>query len=329
MLGAGAKHAGTAEADQDLRLGLDQEHSPMTAPQLPVQLCHPGSGAAVHRPHASVALRLLDLGSEPVPMMYHQVVLSNPWWRLYVVDRPGLVLESGGERQDYPVDGIMVIPGWCRYRFLATPGVWHGYIHFEVPAICSSIVARRRYPRPYVIWDRPDLLEALRVLSRDLTSNPVDSVILHRAAAIAHEALAHSIERMALVDGDAKPLGDGRRIEAAQAHIGRHLDRPIAVEILARILGVGRDHTIRLFREATGLTPLQYILEQRIIRAASLLTEGETSIDEIARLCGFAERGHLTRAFRQRMGVAPAGYRRLHTRPQGSTPGISVMPVRV
>lgn len=292
-----------------------------------VDLCGPTGAATVHRPHASVAVRLRDIGIEPVPMVYHQVELANPWWRLYIVDRPGLALESGGEHQEYPVDGIMVIPGWCRYRFLATPGVWHGYVHFEVPAI-SSIVARRQYPRPYVIRDRPDLLEGLRSLCRELAGARTGSAMLHRAAALAHGALAHAIEGLSPMDADHQGHGGGRRIEDAQAHIARYLDRPIAVEALARILGVGRDHTIRLFRDTTGLTPLQYILEQRIIRAAALLTEGDTPIDDIARQCGFAERGHLSRAFRQRMELAPARYRQLHHRPHGSTAGMSVRPVR-
>lgn len=42
--------------------------------------------------------------------MYHQVLLSDPFGRLDIVDRPGLAWEYAGQRQEYPVDGIMVPP---------------------------------------------------------------------------------------------------------------------------------------------------------------------------------------------------------------------------
>ena len=51
---------------------------------------------------------------------------------------------------------------------------------------------------------------------------------------------------------------------------------------------------------------------ERFPEAAALLARNELGIDEIARLCGFADRGYLTRIFGRRMGITPARYRHLH-----------------
>ena len=264
----------------------------------------------VARPMSTMGLRLMHLGCETVPMRYHERVLENPWWRLYIVDRPGLHLECAGHRLAYPVDGIMVIPGWCRYRFLATPGVWHGYIHFETTDV-SSVIARRLFPGPLVLGDSPDLLARLRTLARRLVAGHTGEAEMHQALAICHDALG---ECLGLLPRDTRDLASQsrERISASVAYIQGHLDQPIQVEDLARIAGVSRDHCVRQFRDLVGMTPMQFVLEQRVNRAAALLARNELGIDEIARLCGFADRGYLTRIFGRRMGITPARYRHLH-----------------
>jgi hypothetical protein len=58
-----------------------------------------------------------------------------------------------------------------------------------------------------------------------------------------------------------------------------------------------------MFRMATELTPHQYILDQRISRAQSMLQQSATSLIEMAAECGFSSQSHMTNVFRTRGGL--------------------------
>jgi AraC family transcriptional regulator len=65
---------------------------------------------------------------------------------------------------------------------------------------------------------------------------------------------------------------------------------------------------IRLFKQSTGLTPYQYVLQQRIERAKQLLRQGNRAIADVALECGFTSQSNFTRAFRRATGMTPKAY---------------------
>jgi len=69
------------------------------------------------------------------------------------------------------------------------------------------------------------------------------------------------------------------------------------------------DHFIRVFKQWTGQTPAQYILDTRVKAAAHELLFTDGSIDSIAEETGFRDRFYFSRVFKRRMGLAPAEYR--------------------
>jgi AraC family transcriptional regulator len=97
---------------------------------------------------------------------------------------------------------------------------------------------------------------------------------------------------------------------AVMAFIQDHLATDLRSEDLAREAKLSVGHFNRAFRASFGFSPRQYILEQRIARAAALLSSSELKIVAIARLCGFSGANHLASEFRKRMGVSPSVYRR-------------------
>jgi Helix-turn-helix domain len=65
----------------------------------------------------------------------------------------------------------------------------------------------------------------------------------------------------------------------------------------------------RLFKQSTGLSPHQYILQQRIARATRLLVKPQLSVAAIGNCVGFASPGHFTTIFRRWVGTTPWQYR--------------------
>jgi len=80
---------------------------------------------------------------------------------------------------------------------------------------------------------------------------------------------------------------------------------------LAREAAMSERTFLRKFREATGCSPIDYLLRSRIRRAAELLAHrgSRFSLTEIAGRCGFEDSNYFSRQFRKVMGVSPRSYR--------------------
>lgn len=100
-----------------------------------------------------------------------------------------------------------------------------------------------------------------------------------------------------------------RQILRVIDYINAHLAQDIKLSDLAELLGLSQFHFGRLFKQSVGITPHQYLLQQRVERAKQLLKETELSVMDIALLCGFSSHSHLGKWFRQHTGMTPKTYR--------------------
>jgi AraC family transcriptional regulator len=88
------------------------------------------------------------------------------------------------------------------------------------------------------------------------------------------------------------------------------LEGDLRLEELASEAGLSTSHFIRSFRESTGKTPYQFLLDWRVQRAQTLMRNPHASLAEIAKSSGFANQRHLARIFRSVTGMTPSDYRR-------------------
>lgn len=64
------------------------------------------------------------------------------------------------------------------------------------------------------------------------------------------------------------------------------------------------------FSSCFGRTPMAFLRDVRLRKAAALLHDGNLPVVTIATRVGFSSRSHFTRAFEERFGVSPSGFRR-------------------
>lgn len=107
--------------------------------------------------------------------------------------------------------------------------------------------------------------------------------------------------------GSAPEKADLHRIERVKELIMDQLDENLSLNEYSAHCGLSRYHLIRSFKQAYGLSPHAFQLDQRINRAKSLLKQGRSIVDT-ASLLGFADQSHFQRNFKKRLAVTPKQY---------------------
>lgn len=90
----------------------------------------------------------------------------------------------------------------------------------------------------------------------------------------------------------------------------RHCRDPLTIDAIAQRVSVSKDHLIRVFRDAFGLTAGAYYVRLRIAIACRLLRDTQTKIDDVALQVGYSGAANLSRAFKEVMGMRPGKFRR-------------------
>ncbi|HKT82919.1 MAG TPA: helix-turn-helix domain-containing protein [Solirubrobacterales bacterium] len=145
----------------------------------------------------------------------------------------------------------------------------------------------------------------LHVIREDCGAAVGEQVARHMVAAPHREGgQAQFIERP---DPPAVALGS---LEATRRWAVEHLAEPLDVAAMSRHAGVSPRTFARRFREETGTTPLQWLLNRRVQEARRLLEESELPIDAVAWQSGFGTAASLRDHFRRITATTPTAYRR-------------------
>lgn len=100
------------------------------------------------------------------------------------------------------------------------------------------------------------------------------------------------------------------KINEARTIMKKTIDNPLPVETIAKNLNVGYSWFRSSFKEYTGISPAQYQLQLRYLRAKELLHTTQMSISEIAYALSFESVAQFSTFFRKREGFPPSHFRK-------------------
>jgi AraC family transcriptional regulator len=92
-------------------------------------------------------------------------------------------------------------------------------------------------------------------------------------------------------------------------YVADNFGGPITVDDMARVAGLSPAHFSRVFKEALGDSPHQFVLDYRIEQARRMLAASRHTLSEIAHHCGFADQAHFNRVFKRLTGKTPRAFR--------------------
>jgi AraC-like DNA-binding protein len=144
-----------------------------------------------------------------------------------------------------------------------------------------------------------DLFEAARRVRNNL---------VHGVAVGVHIAQTYGGMRpmSRLVRGGLAPWQERRAREVLLANI----KRGVPLKEVARECGLSVGYFSHAFRRTLGVAPHKWLTEQRVELSKEKLRDDGLSLSDVAAECGFSDQSHLTRIFRQAVGVSPGAWRR-------------------
>ncbi|MEG4344672.1 AraC family transcriptional regulator [Microcoleus sp. A003_D6] len=88
-----------------------------------------------------------------------------------------------------------------------------------------------------------------------------------------------------------------------------NLDRDIGLAELAEVVQMSSHHFGKIFKQSTGVSPHQYVLQCRIERAKKLLSNPQLTLADISQSVGCCDQSHFTNVFRRYTSMTPRQYR--------------------
>lgn len=106
--------------------------------------------------------------------------------------------------------------------------------------------------------------------------------------------------------------GIQQQVEQAIRWLTLQYHQPISIESMAHSLGYHRTHLSKMFKQHTGMAPMNFLLKIRMERAKILLLESLT-IEQVASSVGFGDPLYFSKQFKKWFGRSPSEYRQDQT----------------
>lgn len=218
-------------------------------------------------------------------------------------------IEIGGEQQLVPPQhAFMVeIPGDHHYYLPPESEHWEFIFVLMRPHNLQSIwedIIRKAGPVPRIPLDSTPI-HAICSLYREASMNRISD--LYQASTLVYHFMMemYRFSRLPSSQKEDWPLA----VHGSIQYMNAHYHQPIGLEQIADHVGLSKYHFNRLFTRITGRSPIQYLTQIRLEKAAELIRYSSLSFEEIAQKVGYASGSYFTKVFKQHIGCSPRDYR--------------------
>lgn len=106
----------------------------------------------------------------------------------------------------------------------------------------------------------------------------------------------------------ASRLKADKHVNAIISYIDNAYREPLRVQEIADRMGFTRTYLTSLFKRCTGFSIKEYHTERRLQQARLYMMRQDSSVRDVAALCGYQDAFHFSKMFRRRFGMPPQEY---------------------
>jgi AraC-like DNA-binding protein len=228
----------------------------------------------------------------------------------YVWGGLGRMLTSDGPIDLYPGLGVWMRPG-RRYEATHDPKT-----PLRVTAVHFQLKNKNRLLRPKEFIPPVEVFEASGPAYFEAAMRHVVELRARSGPPEVASTLLKSL-LLEIVDHGARAKPDNAldrhhklKLNPIIALIREQPGHRFIVQELAGRAGYSTDHFVRLFQAATGQSPKEFMIAQRLERAVALLKGSSHTVTQIAGMLGYEDLGFFSRQFKENIGTSPDHFRR-------------------
>ena len=217
------------------------------------------------------------------------------------------------QREQIRVGDVCLVPAYTRHWIHAKGQ--QGIILLSIePATISEILSKDLDTKdiqllPHFTQADPFIYHLGLSLKKALQVNTLDSRFYAESLSVA--LIAHLMQFYTaknLIKNEI--FFEDIKIKQAKDYIHAYLTKKLSLQAIADAIDISKYHFCRLFKQNTGLSPWQYIIQQRIKLAQQLLKNTQLSIRQISDRLGYSNSTQFTNFFRQHTGITPSDFRK-------------------
>ena len=207
-------------------------------------------------------------------------------------------------------------PAWLGRLFpvLGMPNLLDPFQKLNNCILRTGFDASGKYVAEKIKW----LAKQLEIIDQEFQSTGEINSILETELKIEFLQLLVKIYKMSQctqLHVEQKKIERKQHAENIVSWINQHYCEKISLERIAKEFNLNKYYVSHVFKEVTGYTVMQYVMECRLIQVKYLLeVKLDQSLEEIFRSTGFGSAAHFSRFFKERIGMTPTTYRKLKGR---------------
>jgi len=242
------------------------------------------------------------------PFTSHNRRGRNDYYLMHLI-QGSLEMDLRGSVRTLGSGDLVIFPPGCAYRYVKghREPLSYLWVHFSgtgVPDLlagCQLETDTQIHPGV-----SNEITEGFRLLFR----NFINRDACFEAAPSAQLAILCVLFGRSLMGrGGPDGLYPTDRLSRSLEHMHRHYHEDLSVRTLAEIEHLSVSRYCAVFKECTGLSPQNFLIDLRLKTASELMLGTDLSVKQIARTVGYLDPLYFSRLFKERKGVSPLGYK--------------------
>ena len=212
-----------------------------------------------------------------------------------------------------PGNAVVIMPSMIHGGFSGEQGVTYYVIAIDIEKFNNSTTASSKYLMPIleqavkfqsiitnleIITSINELIDSLQ---KESSHNPLYAI------GKTYELISLLYEHCIISSG--QPRKPDERFGMVLEYVNNHYTEDISAKDISRRFGYDETYFCRRFKEATGITTMNYIRILRIELEQKLLKETNESIGNISWKCGYTDTHYFSNCFKKLIGMTPTEFR--------------------